>query len=224
MEISGNSIGIIAGLLSFSAYSLYVVSMLRGQCRPNRMTWWTLTAIGVGVAISYYASGARQTIWIAIAYVAGPLIISLLSFRYGEGGWGILERFCILGVAVSLLLWWIFKSPLMALVVSLLVDFFVLVPTMVKSILRPKGEYKIAWAIETASNIINLFALEQWTFSLAIYPLYLIVVNMFITTSLFWPRKRAIIESIEKPLKMSFRALARNLQTLLGQDSSLRSE
>ncbi len=168
--------------------------MLKGQCQPNRMTWWTLTVIGVAVAISYYASGARQTMWIALAYVAGPLIISLLSFRYGEGGWGKLERFCLLGVAASLLLWWIFKSPVVALVANLTVDFFALVPTITKSISRPKGEDRIAWIITVISSIINLFALEQWAFSLAVYPLYLIIINGFITTTLFWPRKRAITE------------------------------
>ncbi len=84
MEFVGNSIGIIAGSLSFLAYLLYVVDMIRGRCRPNRMTWWTLTVIGLMVAISYYASGARQTMWVALAYVAGPLIVSLLSFRYGR--------------------------------------------------------------------------------------------------------------------------------------------
>lgn len=193
MEISGNSIGIIAGSLSFLAYLLYIVSMIRGQCRPNRMTWWTLTIIGLGVAISYYASGARQTMWIALAYVAGPFIISLLSFKYGEGGWRQLDRFCLLGVAVSLLLWWIFKSPTVALVANLLIDLFALVPTIVKSILRPEGEDRVAWAIESIANVINLYALEKWTFSLAVYPLYLIAINILISSLLFWPRKRVTV-------------------------------
>ncbi len=189
--LSGNSIGIIAGLLSFSAYFLYITSMIRGQCKPNRMTWWALTAIGFGVAISYYVSGARQTMWVALAYVAGPLVISLLSFKYGEGGWGRLEKFCLFGVVASFLLWWIFKSSVVALVVNLLVDFFALIPTIAKSISLPGGEDRIAWAIETSACVINLFALEQWSFSLAVYPVYLIIINTFITVLLFVPRKSA---------------------------------
>ncbi len=192
--LSGNSIGIIAGLLSFSAYLLYVKSMLWGQCRPNRMTCLALTAIGIGVAVSYYGSGARQTMWVALSYIVGPLIISLLSFRYGEGGWGKLERFCLLGVVASLFLWWIFKSAAVALVVNLLIDLFALIPTITKSILRPKGEDRKAWAVVVVASFINLFALEQWTFSLAIFPLYLIITDTFITILLFLPRKNAIIE------------------------------
>jgi len=194
MDFSGNTIGIVAGLLSFSAYFLYITSMLRGQCKPNRMTWITLTTIGIGIAVSYYVTGARQTMWVALTYVAGPLVISLLSFKYGEGGWGKLEKLCLFGVLVSLLLWWIFKSALVALIVNLLVDFFALVPTIAKSISWPKGEDRKAWAIETTADIINLFALEQWTFSLAIYPVYLVIINGFIVTLLFWPRKNRITE------------------------------
>ncbi len=192
--LSGNSIGIIAGLLSFSAYLLYIKSMVWGQCRPNRMTWLTLTAIGFGVAISYYASGARQTIWIALAYFIGPLMISIFSFKYGEGGWGKLEKLCLLGVVISLLLWWVFKSALVALVVNLLIDFFALIPTIAKSISRPKGEDRVAWAVVVVASFINLFALEQWIFSLVIFPLYLIITDTFITTLLFWPRKNIIIK------------------------------
>ena len=192
MDISGNTIGIVAGLLSFSAYFLYITSMLKRQCKPNRMTWITLTAIGIGIAASYYITGARQTMWIALAYIAGPLVISILSFKYGEGGWGKLEKLCLLGVLISLLFWWIFKSALVALVVNLLVDLFALIPTIAKSISRPKGEDKTAWAIETTASVLSLFALEQWTFSLAVYPLYLITFNGLITTLLFWPRKNRI--------------------------------
>lgn len=189
LGVSGFTIGIIAGALSFSAYVLYIVSMWRGECRPNRFTWLALTAIGFGVAVSYYATGARQTMWIALAYVIGPLIISILSFKYGEGGWTKLDRICLLGVAVSLLLWWIFSSPLIALVVNILVDFFALIPTITKSALRPRGEDRVAWLIEVLANVINLFALEQWTFSLVVYPAYLILVNAGIVILLFWPRK-----------------------------------
>lgn len=182
-------IGIIAGLASFIAYLSYTVSMVRGKCRPNRMTWITLTVIGLGLAISYYASGARETMWTALSYFAGPLIISLFAIKYGEGGWDPLDRWCIAGVVVSLLLWWIFNSPLVSLVANLVVDFFALIPTIKKSILDPTGEDRNAWALESTSNILNLFAISSWTFAIASYPIYLVIINWVITFSLWWPRK-----------------------------------
>ncbi len=191
LEMSAEQIfGIVAGIMSFTAYLLYTVSMVRGKCRPNRMTWMTLTVIGLGLAISYYASGARETMWTALSYFAGPLIISLFSIKYGEGGWDPLDRWCIAGVVISLLLWWIFNSPLISLVANLFVDLLALIPTIHKSIVDPKGEDRKAWALETTSNIVNLLAIRTWTFAIISYPIYLVMVNMVITIALWWPRKK----------------------------------
>ncbi len=182
-------IGVLAGCLSFFAYILYVVSMIKGRCRPNRMTWMTLTVIGIGLAVSYFASGARETMWVPISYVAGPFIISLFSFKYGEGGWSRLDRWCIFGVIVSVGMWWLLHSPLVGLVTNLLVDLFALLPTMEKSLRDPAGEDRVAWSIETVSNIMNLFAVTTWTFAVAVYPVYLLAINLFITLALWWPRR-----------------------------------
>ncbi len=185
-------IGIVAGVMSFVAYLSYTVSMVRGTCRPNRMTWMTLTVIGLGLAISYYLSGARETMWVALSYFVGPLIISLFSIKYGEGGWDPLDRWCIAGVVVSLLLWWIFNSALVGLIANLIVDFFALIPTIMKSIKDPSGEDRKAWTLESSANIVNLFAVKPWTFAIASYPVYLVVINLIITIALWWPRKNNI--------------------------------
>lgn len=189
-EFMAQTIGIAAGALSFFAYMLYVVSMVRGTCRPNRMTWFTLTIIGAGLATSYYMSGARETMWVALSYTIGPLVISLFSIKYGVGGWGYLDRWCILGVGVSLMLWWMFKSALMGLIGNLLVDFFALIPTIKKSITNPASEDRLAWTIETSSNLMNLFAIRQWTFAIFVYPVYLLAMNSIITVALWWPRRQ----------------------------------
>ncbi len=39
--------GIIAGILSFSAYIFYIAAILKGTTRPNRATWFIWSAIGV---------------------------------------------------------------------------------------------------------------------------------------------------------------------------------
>ena len=67
-------IGVLAGILEFSAFILYYISILQGKTRPNRATWFVLTIVGFLIVASYYASGARETIWIPVSYAVGPLI------------------------------------------------------------------------------------------------------------------------------------------------------
>lgn len=76
-------IGQISGLLSLAAYITYGIAILRGTTKPS-----------------------RSTIWIALSYIIGPLIIALLSLKYGEGsrnsrssvfpGWGFIRNLTLL--------------------------------------------------------------------------------------------------------------------------------
>ncbi len=183
--LSPSLIGQIAGLISFSAYVLYIVSTLKKETKPNRATWWILTLVGVMIAASYYAEGARDTMWVALSYVVGPFIIALLSLKYGEGTWERLDKICLAVAIVSAFLWYVFNSAFIALMSNIAMDFVGLIPTIKKSWLRPGGEDRVAWGLESGASVLNLLAVQTWTFAIAFYPLYLAVLNTLITVLLF---------------------------------------
>ena len=45
----------------------------------------------------------------------GPLVTALLSLKYGEGGWDRFDRNCLAASLVSVVVWWVARSPLLAL-------------------------------------------------------------------------------------------------------------
>lgn len=179
--------GEVAGIVSFAAYLLYIYTIIRGQTKPNRATWWILSLVGTMIAISYYAGGARDTIWVAVSYIAGPLITAILSLWYGEGKWETLDKVCLTGAIVSAIVWYLSSSALIALSVNLLMDFLGLIPTIKKSYLRPTGEDRTAWTLESFAGILNMFAIKTFTFAIILYPLYLLILNVFITLLLYRP-------------------------------------
>ena len=189
MELSFQSIiGGVAGTLSAVAYVLYIVSTVKGPTRPNRATWSILTLVGLIILMSYYNEGARETIWVPLAYVLGPLIITLFAIKYGEGGWKGLDKWCLTGAIAGALLWTISGSALLALLINIGVDLLALLPTIKKAYLRPEGEDRTAWALEAAASFINLAAVKPWTFSIWIYPVYLAVFNGLIAALLIYGR------------------------------------
>lgn len=183
--IDGALLGILAGVLSFAAYVLYIFSTLQGKTKPNRATWWILTLVGLMIATSYYAGGARDTIWVALSYVLGPAIIAVLSLKYGEGRWERLDQLCLTGALISAAIWYLSESALLVLFINILMDFLGLLPTIKKSYLRPEGENRAAWTLESFSGVLNMFAIERWTFAIAFYPMYLLILNVTITVLLF---------------------------------------
>ena len=187
-------IGLIAGILSFSAYIIYIVATVKGTTKPNRATWWILTLVGLLIASSYYAEGARATIWIALSYVLGPAIIAVLSLKYGEGRWERLDKICLSGALISAVIWIFSQSALVVLLINIFMDFLGLAPTIKKSYLRPSGEDRPAWTLESIASALNIFAIEGWTFSIAFYPLYLLVINWTVTLLLYRPAIKKLIQ------------------------------
>ncbi len=180
--------GIIAGIFSFCAYLFYIVAILKGTTKPSRSTWIIWSVIGIILAFSYKASGAENTIWVAVSEAIAPTIIALLSIKYGVGGTDKIDIVCFLGSLFSLLLWWIFGSPIIALVSNLIIDFFAAIPTIHKSWLNSKGEDKFAWSMTQTGNLFNLFAIDKLTFAVLVYPIYTFIIDGVIMGILYKKR------------------------------------
>lgn len=165
--------GKVAGIVSLAAFVPYILAILRGETKPNRATWWIWTVVGFMLAASYYSSGANHSIWVPVSYVIGPLVTALLSIRFGEGGWSLFDRCCLLGAGLSVMLWWVFSSPLVALLINIFIDFLGALPTIRKAYYKPEEEDRAAWGLFFIANAINLFAVEAWTLATASYTLYM---------------------------------------------------
>lgn len=192
-------LGEIAGLISFGAYLIYIISTFQGKTKPSRSTWWILTFVGILIFASSYSLNAKESTWIQLSYVVGPLIIGILSLfpKYGYGSKLLLiDKICLWGAILCILLWIIFNSPFVAFLGSIIVDFIGLVPTIKKAYIDPKKENPIAWGIEMLASVVNALGVSIW-FSLIskdwIYALYLIILNGIITLLLWRPFLRSVI-------------------------------
>lgn len=179
--------GIAAGIFSFSAYIFYIIAIVKGYTKPSRATWFIWGAVGIILAISYWASGAEDTIWVAVSEAIAPVIIGLLAIKYGHGGAETVDIFAFSGALLSLVLWWYFGSPIIALVMNLAIDFFAAMPTVVKSWHKPEEEDKFAWTLTQTGNLFNLFAIDKLIFGVIVYPVYTFIIDGIITALLYKP-------------------------------------
>lgn len=192
MDSTKELLGLTAGVTSFAGYVMYIYSTIQGSTKPNRATWWILTLVGIMIATSYYSEGARNTIWVPVSYVVGPLFVAILSIKFGENDWETLDILCLAAAGLSALIWYFYQSPLIVLLVNIIMDFVALVPTIKKSYLRPESEDATAWAVESIAGILNVFALESWAFGLAFYPAYLLLINSLVTVLLLRAKVRVL--------------------------------
>jgi hypothetical protein len=176
-------LGVAAGLIELLSLPLYVRSILHGRTRPDRVTWWILALVSAMLAASYYGAGARETIWLALAFTLCTLAVAVLSLKYGEGPptLGLIDRVSLAGALASALLWSLLNSSVVALFLSIATEFVGLVPTIDKSHRRPWTESKAPWVIGTVAALLNVLAINEWTPTIALYPVYIFVTNLLIT-------------------------------------------
>jgi len=116
----------------------------------------------------------------------------IISFKYGEGGWGVFDLTCLLSAAFGIFLWWYFSSPLPALYISVAVDFIGALPTIKKSYLDPAGENRLSWILFWIANTINLFALQEWNLAMALYPIYMFLITGALSLILIFRQKNRL--------------------------------
>ena len=177
--MSSTVIGIIAGFIGLLGYLPYIITTLQGKTKPNRATWWIWGVLGVIQVVSYYYSESKidSAIWLLTCYTVCQIIMAILSIKFGEGGWDKLDKMCLVGVILSVLLWRWFNSALLTLLFTLVIDTLGAVPTVVKSYYEPHKESSFSWTIFLLANSFNLLAIGEWSLRSA-YPVYLFSLSL----------------------------------------------
>lgn len=187
-------IGIIAGILALLGYIPYIISIVNGKTRPNKATWVIWSIVGALLAFSFLAEGDKNAIWLPLGYFIGPLIIAVLSLRYGYSVWSKLDKICIVAAIISILPWVVLKDATLTLLINVLIDSTGALPTIVKSYREPKTEDFSAWLIFFIANTTQLFAIGDWN-TAAIYPIYLFLLAGTIVVLLLKDKVKFPVES-----------------------------
>lgn len=169
--------GIVAGIISLAGFIPYVWDILAGRTVPSWSTWLIWTIVGAMLCATYWGSGARETLWVAVSYVAGPLLVFMLSLRFGTGGTSRLDMICFVLAGVSALLWAVTRKPLLSLALNIGIDLIGAVPTIRKARVAPESESLPAWSLFLAAATLNLVSVQEWAPGPLSYPLYLFAVS-----------------------------------------------
>lgn len=178
-------LGIIGGIISATAFVPYITSILKKQTKPNRVSWiiWNIT--NVILLTSYFAVGARATIFLPLAYVFNAFIVLILCFRYSVTVWSKLDYVSLLVAGLSLIIWFLTKNPLLVLLMNLTMDIVAYLPTIKKSYINPFSENRTFWIFIFLGACFNLLAINEFSFGVIIYPVVMFISNGILVTVLF---------------------------------------
>lgn len=167
---------LLGSLLPLISTGVYVVSILRGVSKPQRMTRLLMLVIGILSCVTLLASHDHSGIWLAFASFVQAAILWFLSFRYGVGGKDGLDFICFVLCLSGLILWLVSGKPLFGLVMSIVADLVACVPSIVKTYRMPLTESWLFYGIDMLAGVAILYT-SPHTVVGSIYPAYIALIN-----------------------------------------------
>lgn len=154
-------LSILAGVIYVGGYIPYIRAILQGETKPSKTSWLIWAALD---SIIVAAMLVKHTVnGQILGAVTGSWIVVALAMKHGEPGWTMLDKFCLGGAALGLLLWQTFQSPVLGVLTSLIVMIIGSIPTFVSAWKYPEHEDRIAWTMYWFSCVIALIAIPRWT-------------------------------------------------------------
>ncbi len=183
-------LGVSATLMAFVQYGPYIKDILKGKTRPHAFSWfvWGLPC-GIVFAAQFLGGGGAGS-WATGMTAAISTLIFVLSLFYGEKEITLLDWISF-AVALLAIVWWIAtKDPLLSVVLITVIDIVGFVPTMRKSIKKPREETLSTYVISGLKWILSILAFDGFSFTVLLYPVAMVVANWLFVVLLLLRRRK----------------------------------
>jgi hypothetical protein len=183
---------LLSALITIGGVAPYILDILKGKTKPNIVSWitWTLlTGLATGALIA--AHEYRAAFFTGSAMIETAAVV-ILGLRYGYVKYTRFDVLCQIAAVVGLIVWQIFNTPLIAVSASVIIDLIGALPTFKHSWYRPFEETWITYAWSGLGAFVALFALESYNWTSLPYPVYIVLVNIFMSVTILAARQKQI--------------------------------
>src|SRR3954463_8543527 len=108
-------LGLLAGIIGITGYIPYIRDILKGTTRPDRASWLIWLLEYAALFIAQISTGADGSLWLIGLQLIGVLSISVLSYKYGVGGFDRRSVLLLLTVCAILIIWYFSNNPVLAI-------------------------------------------------------------------------------------------------------------
>ncbi len=169
----------IGALISAAASVPYILAVIRGTARPRLVSWGVWAVLAGVMTVSAFIEGAMASaVMTAITFIACATV-TILGWQRRTGGINRVDMVCLVGAVLGIASLAIFKSPLIALAVSVAVDIIAFIPTLVHAWTSPYEESLTCFALSALGGTLAVLAVLAGEISVValLYPVYSMVFN-----------------------------------------------
>ena len=169
----------IGALISAAGSVPYILAVIRGTARPRLVSWGVWAVLAGVMTVSAFIEGAMASAAMtAITFIACATV-TILGWQRRTGGINRVDMVCLVGAVLGIASLAIFKSPLIALTVSVAVDIIAFIPTLMHAWTSPYEESLTCFALSALGGTLAVLAVLAGEISVValLYPVYSMVFN-----------------------------------------------
>jgi len=187
-----NFLAILSGVLVAGSAVPYVIEIIKGKTKPRIVSWFTWSLL-MAIALAASLADHQYPAALLLAFdMIGTLSVVVLGWRHGDRK---VERFDIICQAAALLgvaLWFVFKSPAIAVLATVAIDFVGSLPTLKHSWQKPYEETALTFLLSAAAGLCTVLIANSQKVTAIAYPLYIFGINVLLSVIIFARHKHAV--------------------------------
>ena len=169
----------MGALISAAGSVPYILAVIKGTARPRLVSWGVWAVLAGVMTVSAFIEGAMASaVMTAITFIACATV-TILGWQRRTVGINRVDMVCLVGAVLGITSLAIFKSPLIALTVSVAVDIVAFIPTLVHAWTSPYEESLTCFALSALGGTLAVLAVLVGEVSVValLYPVYSMVFN-----------------------------------------------
>lgn len=163
----------------------YIKGILSANKLPRKVSISICALLATITFISMYVKNAA--IGQIFAAMLGLWILAGLAIIWGKPGWVTLDGVGLVAALASLLLWYVFGSPILAIVISQSALVICLLSTL-KPSWRSTNQQKLALWVVWVSSLLAFIAMSDWTLHDSFQPVIFCIGESIILLVISFPK------------------------------------
>ncbi len=183
---------ILSSLLTIISAVPYLLNVIKNKTKPKVVTWGVWSLLTFISLVASFVEGQYATAALLLFASLGSLSIAILGWKNGNKKFNILDVLCLIGVLIGIILWSVFDSPVIAVVIMVSIDFIGGIPTTIHCWKSPEEETGSAFFMGFLGALFTVLVLDSWQITSFLFPLFLVANNLNLTLIIFI-RKRLLL-------------------------------
>lgn len=180
---------ILSGIITICAVIPYIIEIKQGKNKPRIVSWFVWTVITGISALASLSDHQYATAFLLFSASVETMIVVILGFKKGDRKFDKLDITCFSLAMIGVILWQVFDSPEIAVIMTVLADFTGGLPSLVHSWKKPNEETAITYFLSGLGAVCTLFIITNWDITASAYPIFLVTINIAFTSVIIFRKK-----------------------------------